>query len=182
LLGGEGEARLGGRAAAGHLRGDVFAQRRAVLEAVAGAAAHQPYVFHLRVAVNQEIAVGGIFVLAYTGLDDGRFPQRRKAARHIAAHPFRRFLRHDAGLGIGVDALAVPVECDLETAILQIREAVDFVPEKEPGGHGRGSELQVARRHAEEENLLPAGENLFAEQSRKHFSQPRAAGKNELPG
>src|ERR1035441_3630004 len=52
--------------------GDIFAHRGTVLEAMPGASANQPSVGEIRVAVDQEIAVGCVLVLA-----DARFYERR---------------------------------------------------------------------------------------------------------
>jgi hypothetical protein len=49
-------------------RGDILADGGTVFEAVSGAAADQPDVCEIGMAVDQEIAVGCIFVLA-----DARF-------------------------------------------------------------------------------------------------------------
>src|SRR5882724_11429735 len=57
---------------AADLRRQVFAEGGAVFESVAGAAAHKPNVGHFRMTVDQKIAVGGVFVLADAGFDDGR--------------------------------------------------------------------------------------------------------------
>jgi hypothetical protein len=45
----------------------VFADGRTVFEAVPRASAHQPDIFKIRMPVDQEIAVGGIFILADAG-------------------------------------------------------------------------------------------------------------------
>ena len=63
----------------GDAGGDVFAQGGAVLEAVSGAAAYQPDILKIRVAVDQEVAVGGVLVLAEARFDDGGILQGWKA-------------------------------------------------------------------------------------------------------
>src|SRR3989442_12336850 len=64
----EREARLDG-AALGDPRGDVLAQYGSVFEAVPRAAAHQPDVFKRGMAVDQEVAVRGVLVLADAALN-----------------------------------------------------------------------------------------------------------------
>jgi hypothetical protein len=61
-----------GRAFLGDQACQVFADRRSVLEAVARAAADQPYVPVLGVPVDQEIAVAGVLVLANLRRNDRR--------------------------------------------------------------------------------------------------------------
>ena len=56
-------------------RRDVFAQRGAVFEPMAGAASYQPYVVEIGMAVDQEIAVRSVLVLA-----DARFDQGLRSA------------------------------------------------------------------------------------------------------
>ena len=55
----------------------VFSQRGAVFKAMPRASAGDPDILELRMAVDQEIAVPGIFVLAYAGLNNWRMHQRR---------------------------------------------------------------------------------------------------------
>src|SRR5580704_6673135 len=70
-LSGERESRLGGNTAI-NLRGHVFADHRTVLESVTRAAADQPNFTEVRVSIDQEIASGGVLVLANSGFYQGR--------------------------------------------------------------------------------------------------------------
>ena len=57
-----------------------------MLESVSRTAADKPHVFHLRMPVDQKIAVGSIFVLAHARLDHRRISQSRETAcPHISA-------------------------------------------------------------------------------------------------
>ena len=87
-----------------------------MLEAVAGTTAGKPDVGHFRVAVDQEIAVGGVFVLADAGFDDGRVFEGGKAAGYIVSGPFGAFGADDARLGVGIDGLTVRVSRHFQTA------------------------------------------------------------------
>jgi len=59
---------------------DILTQGGAVFESVAGAAADKPYILEIRMTVDQEIAIRGVFVLADAGFDDGRVAQGGEAA------------------------------------------------------------------------------------------------------
>src|ERR1039457_313897 len=81
LLGGQAEAGL--RLPALHdASGYILAHRRTVLEAVAGATAHQPHVLAFGMAVDQEIAVGRVLVLADLARHQRRVLEAGKAPRY----------------------------------------------------------------------------------------------------
>ena len=61
-----------------------------MFEAVPGAAASEPHIAHFRVPVDQEVTVGGVFVLADARLDDGGIPQCRKSACYMRANLLQR--------------------------------------------------------------------------------------------
>ena len=65
--------------------GDVFRERRAVLEPVARAAAHEPPVRPLGMAGDEEVRVGRQVVLADTRADDRRAGERREPPRRVGA-------------------------------------------------------------------------------------------------
>ena len=106
-LGGEAEARFFLRPGAGdHLRRQP-PYLRTMFEAVAGTAADQNDIRHRGMAVDQEIAIGAILILADLGADHGGALQQGKAAvaegdDFVEGGP-RRFAR----LGIGIDRLVM---------------------------------------------------------------------------
>src|SRR5262245_39556860 len=60
-------------------RRDISAQRRPMLEPVTRSPADQPHVGEIGMAVTQEIAVRGVFVLADARFDERRVRQRRES-------------------------------------------------------------------------------------------------------
>src|SRR5207249_11905460 len=66
FLRGQGETRLHS-ASRGYQQGHVVAEGGTMFEAVARSPANQPHIFHLRMAVDKEIAVGSVLVLAHPG-------------------------------------------------------------------------------------------------------------------
>ena len=98
-----------------------------MLEAVAGAAAYQPDVVKFRVAINQEITVGGVFVLADARFDDGRIFQGGEAARDEFLRGSESFGAGYAGLCVGINARAVAIVGDFEAAGFDVRHSVEFV-------------------------------------------------------
>ena len=87
-----------------------------MFEAVAGTAAGQPDVIEVRVAVDQEIAVAGVFVLADAGFGEGRVPESGKTFGEIAAR-FRQTLGAQAAISrIRIERPAVAVEGEFESA------------------------------------------------------------------
>src|SRR5579885_363419 len=129
----ERKARLGGHAIQ-QPPSHVFAYGRPMLKAMPRAASNQPHIFKLRVPVNQEIAVGCVFVLAHSRLNDRRITQRGEAARHVAAGHFRH-----------------------------IRHAVELIVLEKPRRERRRCEARVSRGHAEKEHFLARWKNAFTE-------------------
>ena len=76
-----GEREIGiGRRISHDVARDPFADRRAHLEAVTAAAPGNPYVRQLRMAIDDELPVRAVLVLADFRADCRRGAQRRKAA------------------------------------------------------------------------------------------------------
>src|SRR5215467_10974241 len=180
-LGGQRESRFSVRVAQ-HLPRDVLAERGTVLESVPGTAADEPDVFHLGVAVDQEVAVRRVFVLADSRFDDGRVFEGRETMRHIVA----RLLGHpgadDPRLHVGIDHFAVKVQSDLQAALVDVRGTVEFVLHKEPCWECVRGKARVTGRHSEKELLLAGGKNARAKQRGEDFAEPGATGKHERPG
>src|SRR5262249_43233562 len=87
--------------------------------------------------------------------------------------------RDDSRSVVRVELRSVAIRRDLETAILEIRQAVDLLDEIHPDRHRRGAETLVARRRTEVEDLLACRKDPLTEQIREDFGQPGAAGKDE---
>src|ERR1022692_4833378 len=161
--------------------GDILADRWTMLEAMPGASTHQPNVGEVRVAVDQEIAVGRVLVLADARLHQGRMPQSGQALAEEIARGGERIGGWDAVGGGRVDGRAVLVEGDFDAAVFQIGKTVGpaRIAEVDPHRHGWRSEARVAGRCPKEERLLARGHDAFGEQIRKQFGQPRTAGEYE---
>jgi len=133
-------------------------------------------------AIDEEISVRGVFVLADARFDDWSVFQRGETLRD-------EFLRGSDGLGscdarlrVGVDGCAVTIVGNFEAAVFEIGHAVKFVAEEEPRGHLRRLETRVAGRGAEEENFCARDEDAVGEEGGEELCEPRAAGKDELRG
>src|SRR5215467_1345287 len=100
LNGGLGRERKSslGRKAVKKLRSDVLSDRRPMLKAMSGSAAHQPDVGKVRVPVDQEITVRTVFVLANANLGDRGVPQGGKAPDNVGSHSCRHFGGHQPRL------------------------------------------------------------------------------------
>src|SRR5579872_3424767 len=118
-------------------------------------------------AVDQEIAVRGVFVLADARFDDGRVAQGGEAAAQIIAHKRKRFAGN-AFDAVGINGRSVTVAGDFDAAVFEIGHAVNFLSNVEPSGEIAGSVGFVSRRRAEEIDFLTRWENPVAEKLRKN--------------
>ena len=105
--------------------GDIVAEGRRELEAVAGAAAEEPDVAGLRMTAEEEVAVRAVLVLADAGLDDAaRSPGGGSGGPGSPAPPSGG--RRDEPLAEGgIERGAPGVVRHLEAAVLVARHAVD---------------------------------------------------------
>jgi len=62
-----------------HQAGYTFPYRRAVLEAMSGSSAHEPYILGARMPVYDEVAIGTVLILTYPRLEQWRSLERWKA-------------------------------------------------------------------------------------------------------
>ena len=65
-----------------------------MLEAVSRAAANDPYIRIVRMPIDDEVVVGGIFVLADTRLEQRRIFHPRETVREIAAGRGETFIAY----------------------------------------------------------------------------------------
>src|SRR5579863_3647932 len=131
--------------------------------------------------VDQKISVGSIFVLADARLDHRRIAHCRKTAGNVFLNHFSLGRRRQARLRVGIDALSMMVERNLQPAAFDVRHSVILVFLKEPGRQSWRRESRVSRRHAKKENFLPAWKNAMPKNLGKNVAEPRPACENELP-
>ena len=151
---------------------------------MAGAAADEDGIGPGRVAIDEEIAIGAVFILA-----DARFRHRRRgkggeAPGHIGAGEGDAVGAGDAVAGIGVHGGTVLVLGDLEAARFEIGKAIDdvaIVPIG-PAGQAGGAEAVVTGGRHEEADFLSRREDAAAEQGGEEFGQPWPGGEDEAPG
>src|SRR5579864_393713 len=178
----EGEQRVGSLFSCHHLGGH-FANGGAVLEAVPGAAAQQPDVGGVRVAVHDEVLIGRILVLTNARFQQRRLFQGGKTQAEVLAGAGQAF---GAGLALavgGIEEWPAGIVGDFEAPALHHRKAVEkALAMVHPDGHFLGVEAYVAGRGSEEENFLAGGADSVANQIRKNFAQPGPAGKYEAVG
>src|SRR5690242_11843131 len=108
--------------------------------------------------VNQEIAIGAVFILADARFDDRRIAQSRESPAKIIAHERER-LAGNAIEAIGINGRTVNVAGDFEAAALDIGNSVRFGGSVEPGGKISRGIAFVACRNAEKINFLARREN-----------------------
>src|SRR5207302_2935938 len=150
---------------------------------VTGAAACEPDVGGFGVAIDDQVTVRTVFVLADFGGNERRLRQLGKAFRDDGACS-----RDPRGgwrpIGAGrIDRFAAGVVGDLDSAAVRIGDAVEdpfaeIDPDREVG-------RKIALRSgwsAEVVDLLPRRTDPVADHLRKEFAQPRPAGENEGVG
>ena len=161
--------------------GDSFANRRAVLEAVAGAGADQPDAVMSRQAVDQEVAVGAVLILADPGVDQRGVGQAREARGQVAASAGDAVGADLTALGVRIDDGAVGVEAQFEALTLQIRHAIDEVAvvEVSPDRQRWWREAGVSRTDAEMIDLLAGRHDAARKQRGEQGRKPGTAGIDE---
>src|SRR5262245_39259463 len=129
--------------------------------------------------VNQKVAAGSILVLTDTSFDDRCVAQCRKAPPDKLPNFFGGALRNNPRLRVWIDALAMCVQSDLQSPVLDVGHAVaEFLLEQECRECG-GRKARVSGRDAEKEDFLAAGKNASGQNVREHFSEPGPAGKHK---
>src|SRR5579859_7560187 len=119
-----------------------------MLEPVARPSAGDPYILMLGMAVNQEVAVPRVLILANASLDDWRILQRRNVLLQISAQPLNRRLRHHSRSAVRIESFSVAVERDLESAAFDFRQGIRKVNvgSMQPHRHLRRPEIVAACR------------------------------------
>ena len=102
----------------------VLSERRAVFEAMSRSSATYPHIFKLRMAVDQEIAVPRIFVLAYARFQHGRVRQLQYVLPQIYAQAINRRFGYHPRACVRIKAITVAVKSNLESASLNVGQRV----------------------------------------------------------
>src|SRR5438105_5600154 len=133
-----------------------LADSRAMLESMAAAAAGDPNVGGLRMAVQNKVAIGRLLVLADARFHQRGVFQRGKAQRDVFAGFMQFFRRGDAVDGGGIDLGPAAVIGNLETAPLVSRDSVegDAVALFHPDGQLLVAETPISGGRTEEKNFL----------------------------
>ena len=102
----------------------VFSQRGTMFKAMARASADNPHIFKLRMAVDQEIAVPCIFILADARLKHRRVLQLRYILPQIFSQLGYRRFPYYSHIAVGIEALSVAIKSNLESAALYIGQGI----------------------------------------------------------
>ena len=134
-------------------------------------------------AVDDEVTVGSLLVLADASLHQGRVFQGREAEGDVFANVFESFLADDALAGCGVEGGAASVVGNFESAAGTACEGAGNSVAKtaamvSPDGQMRVVEAIVASGRAEEKNILLGGLHQIANGLGKQLAQPRAAAED----
>src|SRR5271154_4837449 len=113
------------RAAAFDAVGDVLAECRPMLEAVAGAAAEQPPAGALGMGGDEEVRVGCEVVLADPCAGDARTGERGKAPREIVPRELLIRGQRETLDRVGIDLLAAGVGRDLHPQTAELAVAIE---------------------------------------------------------
>src|SRR5580700_365387 len=150
---------------------------------MARAASDEPYLLGFWMAVDDEVIVGGLLVLA-----DARFNQRRvfhsgKAERHVFAGKPQAFGVDGAFAGGRIKIGAAGIVGDFEASTLIARNAIHEASAMiAPDGEMAIVEAPVAPRRAEEKDVLPGRSNLLTDGAGKQLPHPRTAGEDVATG
>src|SRR5687768_8574794 len=111
-------------------------------------------------AVDQEMAVGTVFVLADPRLDQRRTGQGGKAHRQVVSRLFDAGGGRDAVAGGRIERLSARVVGNLEASVLVTRDTIEErLSELSPDGQIFVAEPGISGRSAEEVDLLPGRPN-----------------------
>src|SRR5689334_8714300 len=128
--------------------------------------------------VDQKVAVGSVLVLADACFDDRRVLQIRQSQSKQTAYFFQSLSGRNSIAAVWIERRAMPIDCDLDAASIDVGQAISFAFEIDPGWHRRRLESIVAGGRSKIENFLPRWLNAICEQAGKHFRQPWTTSEN----
>src|SRR5690349_5633076 len=126
-------------------------------------------------AVNQEIAVPRVLVLANASFEDRRVRHCGNVLLQVALQSLNRRWRNYTHAHVRIKRAPVTVKRDLESAALDIRQRIRKIRVRaiQPDRHAGSAENVTAWRRSQKEYLLSRGKYAVAQQVRKQFRQPR---------
>src|SRR5258708_27370107 len=135
-----------------------------MFEAVPRASTNQPDVFCFRMAIDQEISIPGVFVLADTRLNNGSVLQSRNVLLQVGAKTLDGWLTDHPVRAVGIKLRTVTVKGDLESALFNVGQRIWTVRMRvvQPRRHLGRAEAVVAGGGSEKKHLLTRWENAVA--------------------
>src|SRR4029077_4572260 len=128
-------------------------------------------------AVDDEVTIRSLLVLADSSLDERRFFKGRKAEANIFAHVFQSLWIDDPFSICRIELRSSCVVSDLEAAAIAAWNAViEVIAVIAPDGHLRVVKAHIPCGSTKEEDLLLGGKDEIAYRLREQFANPRAAG------
>src|SRR5215472_16070330 len=141
-------------------------------------ATNDPDIFDFGMAVQHEILIRRVLVLAHTALNQRSLSQRRKAQPNIGTGSCQPLRRDHTFHRSGVNDWATCVVSHLEATPVVSGNAVEqMFTMIDPNRKLCFSEMQVACPCTKEEHLLTSGNN-HGSQKGEDFPQPGITGKN----
>lgn len=154
---------------------------RTMLEPMAGAPTNQHDVGHRRMAVDEEVAVRAILILADFSSRQLRASEQWETTVAEGNNLLEGGSCEFARLSVRIDQYPMLVVGKFDAARFEVGEAIIHVAGVEvgPAWHGFRQEAAIALRWGEIEDLLPGRENSIAKQVRERFLQPWAESEDE---
>src|SRR5438046_5880623 len=154
-----------------------------MFEAVAGPTSRNPDVPRLRVAVENEMPVPSLLILAHARLQKRRAAHRRKPEFEIPARSLQALLSMGPLTRGWVEGGSANVRRNLQPSPLIPRDAVELpLAVINPHRQSAFIETPLTRGRAEEENFLARRRNECPQHLWEHTAQPRAAGEEPTIG
>src|SRR5437868_12541826 len=113
-------------------------------------------------AIDQEVAVGSIFVLTDARFDNRRIFQRGQTPFETLTHFGKSLAGHNSIAGVRIKFGSVTINRDLNAAPFRVRQAISLAFEVDPGGQSGRRKTSVAWRSSEIENFLAGRMNSIS--------------------
>src|SRR5687767_13223156 len=137
-----------------HQAGDIFSDRRPMLEAVARSAANNPHVSVFGMAIDEEVAGRGVLVLTHAAFDERGVRQAGESPPQPRPGGFDTLAIDRPISSIGIESGAMSVDADLDAATLYIGDSVNAGREVDPGRRVCRGEAFVTAGRAEVQHGL----------------------------